>query len=202
LSSRKFVIDGKIEGKPESLYLRKKKVQKSKKLRLTIWILAVFSVLLVVTCILLLVKNASLNSTIRSMKKEISQSELLVKENQTIKILNDTLQKKIIQLQMDNDYLVENSENMAGIFFEVQIGNFSDFNLDEYGNELKGLHQDRVGKTSKFCLGRFRSFQKAVLFENDIRKLGIGSAFIIGRIDGKIVDYQVALKAYQQKQLN
>lgn len=202
MSSRKFVIDGKIEGKPESLYLRKKKVQQSKKLRLTIWILSVFSGLLFLTCILFFVKNTNLNSTIRGMKKEILESEHLLKENKSIKTLNDTLQKKIIQLQIDNDYLIENSENTAGIFFEVQIGNFSDFNFDEYKHELKGLHQDKVGKMSKFCLGRFRSFQKAVLFENDIRKLGISSAFIIGRIDGNIVDYQVALKAYQQKQLN
>jgi hypothetical protein len=44
-------------------------------------------------------------------------------------------------------------------------------------------------------LGKFRSFKTAQEFNNDIKKMGIADAFIVGKIDGQRVDLQEAVKA-------
>lgn len=200
MGNSKFVIDGKIEGKPESIYLRKKKAEKSKGLRGWFIILSILLFLFIAATFILFIENMEANATINSMKETNVQAEKLIKKNKEYQIENATLQKRIIKLKLENEILLQGSENLDGIFFEVQIGNFSDFTLDAYKDELQALHEDKTMKGSKFCLGRFRSFQKAMLFENDIKKMGITNAFIVGRIDGKLVDYQDALKAYHQNQ--
>jgi len=42
-------------------------------------------------------------------------------------------------------------------------------------------------------LGRFKSFQKALLFENDLKKSGLKNVYLIGRVDGRIMTYKEAL---------
>lgn len=195
----KFIIDGEIEGKPESAYLNKQKSKKAKQNRMALWSLASLCFALILFAFYQTVQVRVLSNKIESMKSEIAKAELLIQENEAFRTLNDTLQKKILQLKKDNDILAENSDSVGGIFFEVQIGNFYDFNMDAYMNELEALRQEKSGNGSKLLLGRFRSFKKAMLFENDIKKMGFVNAFIVGRIDGKLVDYQEALAAYQQQ---
>jgi len=192
-----FVIDGKIEAKSESVYLNQQKAKRSKSLKVSFWILITITFFLILFSFYQYTEVEKLNTKIQKMSGEVKTAKKLIQENKAYKTANDTLQKKIIRLRMDNDILAENSDSLRGIFFEVQIGNFYDFNLDAYQNELDALRQEKSGKGSKLCLGRFRSFRKAMLFENDIKKMGFTNAFLIGRIDGKIVDYQEALAAYQ-----
>ena len=198
----KFVIDGKIEGKPESVYLNEQKAKRSKSLKWGLWSLAIISFLFILLSVYLYTETQALNTKVETMKLKVATAENLIQENLAYKEANDTLQKKILKLKKDNDILAENSDSASGIFFEVQIGNFYDFNMDAYMNELEALRQERSGNNSKFCLGRFRSFQKAMLFENDIKRMGFSNAFLVGRIDGKLVDYQEALAAYQKLQNN
>jgi cell division protein FtsB len=200
LVNSKFIIDGEIEGKPQSAYLNNQKDKNSKKIKGGLWSLGGLCILLTLMVFVLLIKVNSLNNKLNNMKTKIKVAETLIQENQAYKEANDTLQKRIMKLKNDNDILAENSDSATGIFFEVQIGNFYDFNIDAYMNELEALRQEKSGNNSKLILGRFRSFQKAMLFENDIKKMGFVNAFLIGRIDGKLVDYQEALTAYQENQ--
>lgn len=202
LGNSRFVIDGKIEGKPESVYLNKQKAKKTKSIRWSLWGFVCLSFILLLILIYQFTLINTLNSKIEDMASEVQVAKKLIAENEAYKTANDTLQKKIIRIKMDNDILAENSTDLSGIFFEVQIGNFYDFNLDAYLSELGALRQEKVGNNTKLILGRFRSFRKAMLFENDIKKMGFTNAFLIGRIDGKIVDYQDALAAYQLIQGN
>lgn len=107
-------------------------------------------------------------------------------------------------LQKDNDLLVENSllEERDGVFYEVQIGSFTDFKLDQYQEELAAIRQEKHDGKTKLLLGRFRSFKKALLFENDMKRLGLKDAFIVGRIDGTIVDYQQAIEVQRTREGN
>ncbi len=202
METGKFVIDGEIEGKPESAYLNSQQSKKSKKIKGGLWSLGALCIFFFVVSFYLFVKVETMTNKMAGLKEKVTIAENLIQENQAYKETNDTLQKKILQLRKDNDILAENSDNLDGIFFEVQIGNFYDFNIDAYMNELEALRQDKVGKNSKLILGRFRSFQKAMMFENDIKKMGFVNAFLVGRINGKLVDYQVALTAYQKIQGN
>ncbi|MCB9245170.1 MAG: SPOR domain-containing protein [Flavobacteriales bacterium] len=110
----------------------------------------------------------------------------------------DSLSKKIALVERDNELLIENSERLDGIFYEVQIGSFSDFDLDNYLEQLANIRQEKYDGKTKLLLGRFRSFKKALLFENDLKKLGLDEVFIVGRIDGVLVPYKEALEAQQR----
>jgi len=88
-------------------------------------------------------------------------------------------------------------DSLDGIFFEVQLGSFEDFDLDQYLSQLANLRQEKYDGKTKLLLGRFRSFRKALLFESDLKKMGFTEAFIVGRIDGEMVTYKEALEASQ-----
>jgi hypothetical protein len=114
----------------------------------------------------------------------------------------DSLELVNLKLKQSNDLLLENAfhQSEQGIYYEVQIGSFKDFNLDKYQEELAALKQEKVDGKTKLLLGRFRSFKKALLFENDMKRLGLKGAFIIGRIDGTIVGYQEALAEQKRRE--
>lgn len=196
----KFVIDGEIESKPESAYLKEQRNKYSAKIVGVLWGLSLLCFIFFIFSLYLIFKIDSLTTKMVEMNEKVVKASSLIQENQAYKETNDTLQKRVIKLKKENDILSENNDSVGGIFFEVQIGNFYDFNIDAYMSELEALRQEKSGNTSKLILGRFRSFQKAMLFENDIKKMGFANAFLVGRIDGKLVDYQEALSAYQKQQ--
>ena len=112
---------------------------------------------------------------------------------------NDSLANIILKLQKDNELLSENHEPPTGIFFEVQLGSFNDFDMDSYLQNLAALRQEKHDAKTKLLLGRFRSFKKAMMFENDLKQMGINNVFLVGRIDHKIVTFQEALNALEQR---
>ncbi len=191
LNNGKFVIDGKIEGEPEAVYLPEQIPEKNTKngRNLKGWI--------VLSAVLFAV-SSFLFFKVYSLTNKVAKAETLINQNIIYKTANDTLKRKVAQLIKDNEILAENNDSAGGVFFEVQIGNFKNFNMDAYLGELQALRQEKTGTTSRLCLGRFRSFSKATLFEKDIEKMGFPDAFLVGKIDGKLVNYQEALAACQK----
>lgn len=112
-----------------------------------------------------------------------------------IQAQNDSLNDILVEQQMTIDRLREESGmDSSGVYYEVQIGNFKDFNLDAYLEEMANLRQEKYEGGNKFLLGRFRSYKKALLFENDLKRLGMSDVFIKGRIEGKLVSKEEALE--------
>jgi hypothetical protein len=111
----------------------------------------------------------------------------IAQENQKMAAQADTL--NLIKVKMDsvmqaNNLLTENIETTDGVFFEVQIGAFQSFNLDQYMEDLAKLRKD-VDGMDKYTLGKFREYKKAKQFKEDIQKMGISDAFIVGKINGQ-----------------
>jgi hypothetical protein len=200
LGDNKFVIDGEIEGGPEPAYSLEPLPPKSESAKTILLSLIAISILLLVVAIYMFIQYNKSTTKLAEMMGKIATVETLSKENISLKAINDTLQNRVQVLQEENNILAENMDSATGIFFEVQIGNFTHFDLDAYVNELDALRQEKSGKNTKLILGRFRSFNKATLFEKDMKKMGFTSAFIIGRINGKLVSYQEALAACQKEQ--
>jgi hypothetical protein len=94
-----------------------------------------------------------------------------------------------------NNTLSEQSDTQEGVFFEVQIGAFEHFDMNQYMQELARLKKEQVDTMDKYTLGKFRNFKTAQAFSNDIKKMGITDAFIVGKINGQRVDVQEALTA-------
>lgn len=105
------------------------------------------------------------------------------------------LKSKADTLQRSNDILVEQQPEVEdGVFFEVQLGAFQDFNLDEYQTEFASLRQDG-DVTRKFTFAKFRTYEKAEKLKNDLQRMGVSGAFVVARVDGqRTEDVQQALK--------
>ncbi len=193
-----FEIDGMIHGKPVSAYIEEQIEISHRKPRILI---AILSVLLAATFIWGAISQYGLISQkdeiqhINQYKHVVAQAQ---KNIQNIKLKVDSLENIVYKLRTENEILSENTEPPVGVFFEIQIGSFTDFNIDKYNQNLANLRQEKYNKKTKFLLGRFRSFKKALIFESDLKKMGIKHAFMVGRIDEKIVTYNVAIEALKQ----
>ena len=98
-------------------------------------------------------------------------------------------------LQKANDLLVEQQPEIEeGVFFEVQLGAFQDFNLDQYQADLLALRQEGDA-TRKFTFGRFRDYAQAEKLKNDLQRMGVSGAFVVARVNGqRVEDIQAAIK--------
>lgn len=105
------------------------------------------------------------------------------------------LKPTIDSLVAINNTLSEQSDTQEGVFFEVQIGAFEHFNMNQYMQELARLKKEQVDTMDKYTLGKFRNFKTAQAFNNDIKKMGIADAFIVGKINGQRVELQEAVVA-------
>lgn len=85
-----------------------------------------------------------------------------------------------------------------GVFLEVQLGAFQNFNLDEYLSEMAAIRQEKHDGKNKLLLGRFTDLNKALRFENDLKRIGVEGAFIVGRINGTLVSKEEAIKAMKE----
>ncbi|MEK6478489.1 SPOR domain-containing protein [Catalinimonas sp. 4WD22] len=112
---------------------------------------------------------------------------------QNLLLKNEKLTSEIDSLNRVNSLLVELSPYYTGVFFEVQIGAFENFDLEKYKDGLAKLNIDYTGEIDQYTLGKFRDLDMAQDFAKDIRKMGIQDAFIVAKVDGKRVTVKEAL---------
>jgi hypothetical protein len=198
-SESRFKLDGNIESPKESVYLidqlRKQVRSSSQKIR---WLLVGIVLSLSLAAWLFFRWSNSEKelqaSQVNSLKADIYFSTLDSLNNKL-----DSLFQENLQLQSDNDLLIENSDRLDGIFFEVLIGGFEDFNLERYLESISQIRKQEYDGSNRLVLGRFRSFKKALLFENDIKRIGLKDVLIIGRVEGQVVSFKEALEAVQKE---
>lgn len=202
LKNSKFVIDGAIEGKAESKYLKKTRSRNFKRLQGIVWTLVVIGSVFVILSFILYLETQHLKQELRSVKDTILKAESVIEKNNAFAYRIDTLQKQVIKLVAEKEQLLEISKINDGIYFEVQVGNYQNYDLDRFEDELTGMHQEKSKNGTRLTLGRFRSFEKALLFENEMKQLGLKQAFVVGRVNGKLTDYHEALRIIQNRAEN
>lgn len=106
---------------------------------------------------------------------------------------------RIDSIARANDLLMENSPLYSGVFFEVQIGAFRNFDLNKYQDALENLRFYRQDSLNKYVLGKFRNYPTAKAFQKDITRMGVTDAFIVGKIDGERVEIREAIKAAKER---
>lgn len=105
---------------------------------------------------------------------------------------NQALADELDSLQRVNSLLLELSPYYTGVFFEVQIGAFEYFDLDDYKEDLVKMNIDKTEQIDQYTLGKFRNLDRALAFRRDIQRMGIRDAFVIAKIDGERVTIQEA----------
>ena len=156
--------------------------RRSKRLQTGLWILA-FLILLALSYIVYIEHYTPL----------FGRWPEVVAQNQQLSESNQQLRSELDSLNRVNSMLIELSPYYTGVFFEVQIGAFENFDLDKYKDGLAKLNIDYSGKIDQYTLGKFRSLDMAKGFVSDIRKMGISDAFIVAKVDGERVSVKEAL---------
>lgn len=146
-----------------------------------------------VTAVVLFLLAAAYLIYIESFTPFFGRFPVLEKNYQALQSENEMLQSEIDSLQRVNNMLIEVSPYYAGVFFEVQIGAFENFDLEKYQDGLTKLNIDYNGEVGQYTLGKFRDLQTALAFQKDIQKMGIKDAFIVAKIDGNRVTVKEAV---------
>lgn len=160
-------------------------LERSNKVLKTLFLLFVFITLLLAAFIVYIELETPPFGKWRTINEGMKQTEQY----------NDYLLSRIDSIGRANDLLMENSPYYKGIFFEVQIGAFKNFDLGTYQQSLENIRYYRQDSLNKYVLGKFRDYNMARAFQKDITRMGIADAFIVGKIDGNRVEIREALKA-------
>lgn len=125
--------------------------------------------------------------------------ERLADEKKQTEDYSEYLLSRIDSISRSNDLLMENSPFYKGVFYEVQIGAFQYFDLNEYQESLQNLRGYKQDSLNKYVLGKFRDWNQAKLFLRDVRKMGVQDAFIVAKLDGTRVEIKQAREAERTK---
>lgn len=125
--------------------------------------------------------------------------ERLADEKKQTEEYSNYLLSRIDSISRSNDLLLENSPFYSGVFFEVQIGAFQYFDLNEYQEALQNLRGYKQDSLNKYVLGKFRDLNQAKLFLMDVRKMGVYDAFLVAKVNGTRVEVKQALEAQRTK---
>ncbi len=192
------MIDGDIQSRKESSYLQE--VDKSKTKRFKLLSISFGIGLILLTAIagwqFVTIKKLSNSSTALIDEETSKINEFKI---DSLLFVVDSINHLNAKLKLSNDLLLERFDGDQGIYFEIHMEFSGDFDLDQYNKELSNLVSQEFDEREKLVLARFRSFKKALLFENDLKKMGIKGLFLLGRVDGKIMTFKEALAIAQNQ---
>ena len=187
----KFELDGDIKDPQDSEYLKQIAEHKSAQYRL--W-LGITIVLLITSLGIMFWQFSTIEKLSISVNKykvnETTNVDALIKQQG---METDSLRGIIENIEHKNAVLREQVEIDHGIFYEVHTSFDGNFDLKEYKSAIQESLLLEYDKRDMLLLGRFKSFQKALLFENDLKKSGLKNVYLIGRVDGRIMTYKEAL---------
>jgi hypothetical protein len=162
---------------------------KWKKLFIYILILWFITLLFLIYSEFMITENGKTKVELSTNK---ARNEKLLSE---IQIMKSQVESYKLELAETN---TSQKERTQGVWYEVQIGAFKDFNLDQYRDSLVNMKID-VNSLKRLTLGSFDKYVQANKFKKDIRRMGIRDAFIIGKIDGERVKIRQAIAAEKEK---
>lgn len=140
---------------------------------------------------LIIKKQSNTISRIEQIEQINSPLELqVVKQQMAI----DSINRLQLDLKSKLDALAIYSDSAQGIFFEIQLGKFKQFSLDQYLDNLIELRQERQEDYNTILLARFKTIEEAEDLLQHLKKLGLRTAFIVGRADGQIIDKKQAVQ--------
>ena len=114
-------------------------------------------------------------------------------QHQALQQDHEQLADELDSMRRVNTLLLELSPYYTGVFFEVQIGAFEYFDLEDYKEDFVKMNIDKTEQIDQYTLGKFRDLDRALAFQKDIQKMGIKDAFVIAKVDGERVTIKEAL---------
>lgn len=102
---------------------------------------------------------------------------------------------KNVQVKTETGSGAKPSTAITGLYFSVQVGAYAKFNMNKYLSQTdENFTGESAENLNKYMMGRFRDYNLAEAFRDDIKKLGIRDAWVVAYNDGVRIDVKEALK--------
>ncbi len=120
--------------------------------------------------------------------KSDSQTDSLIVEQKQLSDLNQSLSSTLALYRDSLHKIVDKNiiqRGEAGYKYRVQIGAFKEIDLNDYSINLATINQETYDSIFQYTLGIFDDYQKAVVFWDNIKRMGFTDSFIIATKDGR-----------------
>ncbi len=162
-----------------------------------------------IVLIILLIASVGFNAF---LYLKLRSKEAKITSLQKVQEVNGPLEEQLVNSQFYIDSLIGVNETIQnhlsdiqrldpeapGVFFEVQMGIFKQFSLNNYRDYLIELRQVDSAEHHFILLGRFDQLSAAEDFVQELKKLGFRSCFVVGRINGRITSVKEAISQLDQ----
>lgn len=143
-------------------------------------------------------KNNELTERYTELQAELDNLEANARRCQTsldsARSEYDRLQQAFELLKEQQTKMPESS-GIPGLVFRVQIGAYEKFDMSRFAGETgDNFTGESMAGLNKYLIGRFRGYETAQAFRDDIRRLGIRDAFVVAYSDGTRIDIKRALE--------
>ena len=141
-------------------------------------------------------RNKDLQNKFGALEKQIDSLAALVNAKQAeIAALNTKYEK--LQKAYEAQKNINEKDIIPGLVYRVQIGAYVHFEIKPNKEDMdKNFEGESADGMNKYLIGRFRNLETCTTFRDNVRKLGIGDAFVVPYIDGTRVTMDEA-KTYQ-----
>jgi hypothetical protein len=126
-------------------------------------------------------------------KKDIRERdetiEALTSQLDAVNAKNKSIKDSLNQLVSSYQALMTRQQALGeipiGTVYAVQIGYFTELNLESFNNQIRSIKAENVEGAKRYIIGYFSDLSGAVQFGEDIKKIGIDDAFVSQYIDGE-----------------
>jgi len=141
-------------------------------------------------------KNNELTQRYTELQAQLDQTEAQMRQ---AKGKNQQLEAEIERLRSQMEILREQQQQpveagIPGLVFRVQVGAYNQFDMTRYNEYSDNFTGETADNLNKYLMGKFRDYENARAFRDDIRKLGIRDAFVVAYNDGTRIDIKEALR--------
>jgi hypothetical protein len=126
-------------------------------------------------------------------KKDIRERdetiEALTSQLDAVNAKNKSIKDSLNQLVSSYQTLMTKQQALGeipiGTVYAVQIGYFTELNLESFNNQIRSIKAENVEGAKRYIIGYFSDLSGAVQFGEDIKKIGIDDAFVSQYINGE-----------------
>ena len=93
------------------------------------------------------------------------------------------LEQQLAKLMEKYEDATSGPELPNGTVYQVQVGYYKKLNLKAFNKRLKYVKAEAQGEGKRYVIGYFTDVNSAKSFNSDLRKLGVGDAFVTQYID-------------------
>lgn len=95
------------------------------------------------------------------------------------------LEQQLAKLMEKYEDATSGPELPKGTVYQVQVGYYKKLDLKAFNKRLKYVKAEEQNGGKRYVIGYFTDLNSAKSFNSDLRKLGVGDAFVTQYIDGK-----------------